>query len=152
GVPGFITESRFTASSGCHSLDVLDGSGRVVQSIPFDKKFVGLVLPAPEARRFCVDVVRSTGGSNFFDISTRITDASLICFDSMTLRQIGSLPLPSKHYEALSLTISPDASKAAFIEGETVKIMDLPEEGSGTTSWVSETTNSQIINHLTRSP
>lgn len=127
GAPVFITESLFTVSSGCHSLDILETSGRVVESISVRNKSVGWVLPAPEAHRFCVELHNTYGGPRFYDIPPQISDVSLACFDSTTLQQISSVHLPFKHQIGLPMTISPDATKTAYIDGEDLKIVDMSQ-------------------------
>lgn len=121
----FIADALLALAGQCHSLAVMKENGQVLKEISLGKKQPGEIIPIKESNHFCAETHRVAGGSRFFDIDSHLVDRELVCFDYDTGRQVSSFSLPSTMESLSPIAVSPDASRLAFVDGDTVKIVEL---------------------------
>jgi hypothetical protein len=125
--PQFLGDDLMVLLTG-HEMTVLGSSGEVIwnEDTPFETCWWGGIYPATRGHRFVIPSCKSKGGSTFLDLGGREELTRVFVYDAPYQGRSYVVNLKGSNIKAASLiALSPDGSKLATLERESLSVFEL---------------------------
>ena len=124
------------ASKDQSGLEVISSEGQVKYRWAMEKHETADTLWVPirsseRGDRIAVDVPTLRGGNRTLDISDHVTARRIAVYDIEAGKEVASVPVNAKHRYRYEFDLSPDGRRLAILEDDTVKVVDLVQNGTG---------------------
>jgi hypothetical protein len=125
--PQFVTDDQFFLWANPARLIGVNGTTIFAEAIPARRCWWGSVYASSQGQRFIVPFCRQTGHVESLDLSGREELKEILVYDAPFRGVSRRLEVKGKKTIGFSLVaLSPDGSKLAVLNGQSVRVFDLP--------------------------
>jgi hypothetical protein len=119
--PQFVGANQIIFDDSPHSLVLLDDTGAVIQKRQLGKETIGRISASSGGTRIMVMLLKTGGGSTFFDMFPKVKEARIAILDTSTLGEVASLAVDPKHVHTIHAGISSTGDLVAYIDNGVLK-------------------------------